>query len=231
MNVRDVMTCDVATVLPTTSLKEVATILAERGISGLPVVDENGEVRGVVSEGDILFKERGPWEPKRTLPRLADSSRANADLKLRARTAGEAMTAPAKTIEPWRPVSAAAALMLDESINRLPVVERGRLVGILTRADLVRAFVRPDAELEREIREDVLTRALFLETAGDVTVSVERGEVTLDGFIRRRTDAELVAALVAKIPGVVEVTSSIRWQEDNTKRRPPRAPLVLGGRR
>jgi CBS domain-containing protein len=231
MNVRDVMTSHVATVLPTTSLKEVATILAERGISGLPVVDEAGGVVGVVSEGDILFKERGPREPKRALPRLADSSRASADLKLKARTAGEAMTAPAKTIEPWRPVSAAAAQMLDESVNRLPVVDdQGRLVGIVTRADLVRAFVRPDAELEREIREDVLTRALLLETAGDVAVSVDGGKVTLDGFIGKRTDAELVAALVAKIPGVVEVASSIRWREDNTKRQ-PRSPLVLGAPR
>jgi CBS domain-containing protein len=226
MNVRDVMTSHVATVLPTTSLKEVATILAERGISGLPVVDEAGGVVGVVSEGDILFKERGPREPKRALPRLADSSRASADLK-----AGEAMTAPAKMIGPWRPVSAAAAQMLDESVNRLPVVDdQGRLVGIVTRADLVRAFVRPDAELEREIREDVLTRALLLETAGDVAVSVDGGKVTLDGFIGKRTDAELVAALVAKIPGVVEVASSIRWREDNTKRQ-PRSPLVLGAPR
>lgn len=231
MNVRDVMTCDVATVRPTTSLKQVATILAERGISGLPVVDDDGAVVGVVSEGDILFKERGPQEPKRSLPRLADSSRTNADLKLKARTASEAMTAPAKTIEPWRLVSAAAAQMLDESINRLPVVDdNGRLVGIVTRADLVRAFVRPDVELEREIREDVLTRALFLETAGDVTVAVDGGKVTLDGFIRRRTDAELVESLVARIPGVVEVTSSIRWREDNTKRQ-PRSPLVLGAPR
>lgn len=231
MNVRDVMTSDVATVRPTASLKEVATILAERGISGLPVVDEDGAVLGVVSEADILFKERGPRERKRTLPRLADPSRANADSKLKARTAGEAMTAPAKTIEPWRLVSAAAAQMLDERVNRLPVVDdNGRLVGILTRADLVRAFVRPDAEIEQEIREDVLTRALLLETAGDVNVAVEGGRVTLDGFLRRRTDAELVTALVAKVPGVVEVASSINWREDNTKRQ-SRSPLVLGAPR
>jgi len=225
MKVRDVMTSVVITVEPGTSLKEVATILTQCGISGVPVVDEDGEVVGVVSERDILFKERGPSERKRMLGRLTD-----ARLKLEAHTAAEAMTAPAKTIAPWRLVSAAAAQMLDEGVNRLPVLDdEGRLVGIVTRADLVRAFVRPDAEIEREIREEVLTRALLLETAGTVTVVVEGGEVTLSGSVEMRTDAELVPALVAKVPGVVDVNSSIAWREDN-RRRGSGTPLVLGAR-
>ena len=162
---------------------------------------------------------------------LTDGYGMERQLKLDAHTAAEAMTSPAKTIAPWRLVSAAAAQMLDEGVNRLPVVDdEGRLVGIVTRADLVRAFVRPDAEIEHEIREDVLTRALLLETAGTVTVAVEGGQVTLGGSVDKRTDAELIPALVAKVPGVVEVDSSIGWREDNRRRRSG-SPLVLGTRR
>lgn len=165
MKVRDLMTSVVITVRPETSLKKVGTILARCGISGVPVVDADGRVIGVVSEGDILFKERGPSQQKGRLARRSDTHAKGDELKVEAQTAAQAMTAPAKTIAPWRPVSAAAAQMLEEGVNRLPVVDdESRLVGIVTRADLVRAFVRPDAEIRREIRDEVLERALLLET-------------------------------------------------------------------
>lgn len=229
MNVKDVMTGDVITVRPETSLKDVAAILTERRISGAPVVDASGKVVGVVSEGDILFKERGPSERTGLLAWFADPYDVAEQLKLAARTAGEAMTAPAKTIAPWRLVSSAAAEMLDEGVNRLPVVDdEGRLVGIVTRADLVRAFVRTDAEIVREIREKVLERALLLETPETVTVGVDGGVVTLDGFVELRADAELIATLVARLPGVVDVESSVRWRRENPK---PRATFpALGAR-
>jgi CBS domain-containing protein len=210
------MTSEVVTVRPETSLKDVAGILAERRISGVPVVAEDGEVVGVVSEGDILFKERGPSERKGILAWLFASHDAEAELKLEARTAGEAMTAPAKTIAPWLSVSTAAGDMLEESVNRLPVVESdGKLVGIVTRADLVRAFVRPDAEIEQEIRRDLLQNTLWLRFPEAVTVSVDRGKVTLGGSVDTRAEAELVSTLVARIPGVVELDSSLRWRDDD----------------
>jgi CBS domain-containing protein len=229
MNVKDVMTSDVVTVRPETPLKDVAAILTERRISGVPVVDETGKVLGVVSEGDILFKERGPSERTGLLAWFADPYDVEGELKLAARTAAEAMTAPAKTIAPWRLVSSAAAEMLEEGVNRLPVVdEEGRLTGIVTRADLVRAFVRPDAEIEREIRGKVLERALLLEAPETVAVGVDGGKVTLDGFVELRTDAELIPTLVARLPGVVEVESSVRWRTDNPK---PRSTFpALGAR-
>jgi len=231
MKVAEIMTGDVITVQPRTSLKEVAAILAERRISGVPVVEEDGKIVGVVSEADILFKERGPSERKGIFAVFTDPDYGMAgQLKLEARTAGEAMTAPAQTIAPWRQVWSAAVQMLDQGVNRLPVVDsEGRLVGIVTRADLVRAFVRPDAEIEREIREEVLEQALLLEQPAAVTIAVDEGKVTLSGTLPRRNDAELVATLVARIPGVIEVESSIDWREDNRKQRS--APLVLGTRR
>jgi CBS-domain-containing membrane protein len=185
----------------------VASILAQCGISGVPVVVEDGRVIGIVSEGDILFKERGPSERKGPLAWLSAALGRDDRSKPEAQTAAQAMTAPAKTISPWRPVSAAAAQMLEESVNRLPVVdEESRLVGIVTRADLIRAFVRADLDIKREIREEVLEHALSLETPGTVTVAVDEGKVALGGTVRLRTDAELIPALVARVPGVVRST-------------------------
>jgi CBS domain-containing protein len=220
MRVQDVMTKDVVTVRPETSLKETAAILAERHISGLPVVDEAGQILGVVSERDILFKERGPLEREGMLAWLFDPYGIDGERKLEARTAAEAMTTPAKTSPPWRSVSAAAAQMLEENVNRLPVVgSEGRLIGIVTRADLVRAFVRPDHEIEQEIREDVLQRTLWLGFPETLTLAVDDGKVTLSGSVERHTDAELVSAIVAKVPGVVEVESSVSWREEDGRRR------------
>jgi CBS domain-containing protein len=138
-------------------------------------------------------------------------------LKLEARTAGDAMTAPPRTIAPWRTVSSAAAQMLEQHVNRLPVVEHGRLVGIVTRADLVRAFARTDAEIEHEIR-DLMKRMLLPETAA-VRVEVDEGDVTLTGRLERRTDVDILTRLTERVPGVVSVASDLTWRGNEWKRR------------
>jgi osmotically-inducible protein OsmY len=101
--------------------------------------------------------------------------------------------------------------MLEQGVNRLPVVTDGRLVGIVTRADLVRAFVRSDSELEREIRIEVLQRALWIPD-GMVEVSVVEGAVTLSGVVETETDADVLVRLVQRVPGVVSVASEVGWQ-------------------
>ena len=211
MKVRDVMTTEVATVRPTASVKEVARRLTLLGISGLPVVDAEGAVLGVVSEGDIVAKERGPVEETRTFLRFRRRVDPALQAKSAARTAGEAMTSPAIVIGPERPVSAAARLMHERGVNRLPVVTDDRLVGIVTRADLVRAFTRSDAELEQEIRSDVLERKLWV-PQGTVDVSVVDGAVTLSGLVDTETDADVLARLVGRVPGVVSVASTVGWR-------------------
>lgn len=220
MRVKDVMTKRAISVRPGASLKEVAEILARGGISGLPVVDEEGRVLGVVSEADILQKERGRGAERRgVLAWLSEWEGAEAEAKLRARTAGEAMTQPAVTIEGERPIWAATAAMIDHGVNRLPVVDaEGRLVGIVTRADLVRAFARPDAEIAREIREDVVGRTLWIPPE-NVEVTVESGVVTLRGEVQTRSEAELLPPFVERVPGVVTVGSEVTWKEDDLKRR------------
>jgi CBS domain-containing protein len=217
MNVEAVMTKDVLTVRPEASLKDAAEIMARERISGLPVVDEQNHVLGVVSEGDILFKERGAGE-KGWFERwfgLPDPELAS---KLAARTVGEAMSTPAVTITPRRPLSVAAATMIDERVKRLPVVDAsGRLVGIVTRADLVRAFVRSDEVIAREIREDVIRRVLWMDPVL-VQVVVDHGEVQLSGQVETKADAELLPTMVQRVPGVVSVLSKLDWPAENGDR-------------
>ena len=218
MKIEDVMTRAVRTVEPGTPLKRVAEILSELGVSGLPVV-EDGRVVGVVSEQDILVKERAENPARRGLLGLLLDGAAEVELKLHATTAGEAMTAPAITIAPGRPVAEAAARMIDERINRLPVVDdAGNLVGIVTRADLVRAFVRSDEEIRREIREEIIFRTLWIPPER-VSVTVEKGAVTLAGQVETKGDAELLPVFVQRVPGVVSVESRLTWQIDEVRRR------------
>ncbi len=224
MRVKDVMTTNPWTVRVQTSLKDVADILARQKISGLPVVDDQEHVVGVVSECDILMKERGEIRGEHGfLGRLLSLEPLDA-LKLDARTAGEAMSAPAITIGPRRSVAEAAGVMIDQGIKRLPVVDdEGKLVGIVTRADLVRAFVRSDTEIAREIREEVIARTLWL-SPETINVEVERGEVRLSGTVDNKSDAELIPTFVQRVPGVVAVLSKLRWNEEE-----PRRPHVFLG--
>jgi CBS domain-containing protein len=206
MKVKDVMTTQVATVSPQTPLKDVAALLAGRRISGVPVVDA-GVVVGVVSEADVLAKEAAERHKRTSLLDWLLDVEPLLD-KLSARTAGEAMTAPAIVVTPRRPVHEAAGVMLEHGVNRLPVVDNGKLVGIVTRADLVRAFVRTDVEIAKEIQREVLSRTLWLDP-GDVEVTVDGGDVRLTGSVPSENEAELLPRLVRRVPGVLSVSSDV----------------------
>jgi CBS domain-containing protein len=215
MKVQDVMTRDVKTVSPDASLKDVAEMLVRSRISGLPVVDASGAVLGVVSEADIVGKEAGSAPEQSLLGRLLHGSPD--DSRLDARTAGEAMTAPAITVQSDREVAEAARVMTDRGVNRLPVVDAdGTLAGIVTRADLVRAFLRTDTEIERELRESVVTQKLWIDPT-DLQITVENGEVALRGKVESKSDAELLEYFATRVPGVVSVHSTLRWRLDEPK--------------
>jgi CBS domain len=146
----------------------------------MPVVDGD-RVLAMISETDILFKERMSPDRKGLLDWIAHYGQDPPLAKLDARTAGEAMTTPAVTITWGRSVAEAATLMLDLGIDRLPVLHDGRLVGIVTRADLVRAFIRDDREIESEIREGIVRR-FWISLAG-LKVAVDAGNVLLEGEV------------------------------------------------
>ncbi|HVA31112.1 MAG TPA: CBS domain-containing protein [Gaiellaceae bacterium] len=198
MRVADVMSAPAIAVSPETPLKEVVELMASAGFSGVPVVDSQQHVLGVVSEADILVKQRGP------LARIRGKEARRSHAKRGARTAAEAMSWPAVTIAATARMDLAAAMMLDCDVNRLPVVDSDDvLVGIVTRADLVRAFVHSDDEIAAEIRQGVLVGELWRDPDLFV-VRVKRGEVTIDGPVSG-DELMLLVRRISLVPGVVSV--------------------------
>jgi CBS domain-containing protein len=211
MKVEDVMTAPVITVSPETPLKRAAALMLEHRISGVPVVAD-GRLVGVLSETDILFKERTSPQRQGLVDWVLHYGDDPPAAKLAARTARDAMTAPAVTVQPRRRVADAAALLLDIGIDRLPVVDGDELVGIVTRSDLVRAFVRSDEQLEAEIRRDVVVGTAWMpEESVDVTVT--DGDVILEGSVETETVAQLIESQVRSVAGVVSVESRLEWPE------------------
>jgi CBS domain-containing protein len=217
MHVEAIMTRDVLTASPETPLRDVARLLTGNHISGLPVCGDDGEVLGVVSEADILHKEQGvSADAGGRFARLFRHGHDKLD-KVMARTAGEAMTSPALTIRPKQQVCDAAKLMIERRVNRLPIVDDGRLVGIVTRADLIRAFHRSDAEIEREIRREVLQWMIWM-SQNAVNLTVRDGKVTIRGTVDTRLDAESIASLVRRVPGVTDLDYELGWRYEEPTR-------------
>jgi CBS domain-containing protein len=174
--VSDVMTTSVVTVDRITPYKEIARLLSEHRISGVPVLTMGRQVAGVVTEGDLLAAE------VRTARRLR-SVTGRSLLPRRPRpslTAAELMTGPAITVSAATTIPAAARLMHGHHVRSLPVVdEDGALVGIVSRRDLLSTFLRPDEDIAADIRR--VLAEFILENPGDIEVSVSHGVVTLAG--------------------------------------------------
>jgi CBS domain-containing protein len=215
MQVKDLMTRDVVTVAPHTSLKETARLLVERGISGVPVVDEDGSVLGVVSEDDILIKEHGEAVDMGLVDGLFHRAERQAEkAKAEAVTAGDAMSPAPPAIEVWHSVPYASSEMLAAGTERLLVMQRSELVGIITRSDLVRAFARGDVEIAQEIRESMGE----LTVPSGIDVDVRDGEVVLHGKVDNRLDAESLPSIVRRTPGVVAVHADLAYYDPDEMR-------------
>ncbi|MFG2030592.1 CBS domain-containing protein [Streptomyces sp. NPDC048825] len=220
--VGEVMTSEVIGARQETPFKDVAQLLARHRISGLPVVDADDKVLGVISETDLMRRQAAKAERDRVgpfrLPALRRKARTTA-AKARALTAGQLMSTPAITVHPEQRVADAARVMERHHIERLPVVdEEDRLIGIATRRDLLRVFLRTDEEIRQEIIDEVLTRAMCL-PPHTVIVSVQNGTATLEGRLERRSDIPLVVQLTWRVDGVVGVMNSLTFRIDDT--RPP----------
>ncbi len=203
--VSDVMTTKVVSVTKQASYRRIAELLHEQRLTALPVVDPDGQTVGVVSEADLLRKQER-HENVDTKPgwQLHPTARTKAE----ARTAEGLMTSPAITIGPDALLGTAARLMNARHVKRLPVVDvDGKLLGIVSRTDLLRVFLRPDAEIATEASA-VLTDILLADPAA-VRVTARDGVVALAG--RLASDEEIAAAvrLVEAIDGVVAVTSTL----------------------
>jgi CBS domain-containing protein len=208
------MTTEVVTVTPGMSLKEAARTMTDVGVSGLPVLDEDGRIIGIITEADFLAREAGRSEPRRR--RLLDAL-FNEPQVAEAETVEQAMTLDPFVIYPEASLTEAARVMVNHGVKRLPVVDaEGRLAGVISRADVVAAFTRPDDVIEDEIREDVIRRILFLED-GVVDVTVVDGVVTLQGTLPTKSDTRLLEELTRRLDGVVRLESELDFEVDDQR--------------
>ncbi|MDK1018481.1 MAG: CBS domain-containing protein [Actinomycetota bacterium] len=215
MKVGDVMSTEVMTIDAGAPLKDAATIMIKAGVSGLPVVDDDRKVIGIISEADFVTAEaERSWGRRRR--RLLTSFLGKATLQ-HAKIVADVMTADPHTIDSGSTVTEAARRMTDLRVKRLPVVfPDGTLEGLITRADVMGVFARPDRDLRTEI-VDVIAMGVMQLSLDDVTVSVKDGVVTLTGEIVSRSEGELFAELARRVEGVVGVESSLTWTHDDTK--------------
>jgi CBS domain-containing protein len=213
--VGDVMVQDVVTVTAECGYKQIVDTLADHKVSAVPVVNGEGRVIGIVSEADLLHKvefngagvHAGLFDRRRT---------REAKDKAAGETAMELMTRPAITIDRNASLSEAARVMERHNVKRLPVVDNaGRLSGIVARRDLLRPYLRSDADLRADIVEDILRRTLWLDPI-DVDVLASDGRVTLRGRVDRRSTAEIATKLVGGVAGVVGVVDQLGWDVDDT---------------
>lgn len=198
----------------TTGFKDIASLLAEYRISALPVVDEVGRLVGVVSEADLLLKETfAPGDGRH----LLESGRKRRErAKAGALLARDLMTSPAVAIGPSALITEAARLMHDKNVKRLPVVdEDGSLVGIVTRGDLLRVFLRPDSQIREDVVEGLIVRTLWMDPNG-IEVQVAKGVVELSGEVARKSDIRMLCTMICGLDGVVGVAEHLRYRYDDT---------------
>ncbi|MFD4510319.1 CBS domain-containing protein [Streptomyces sp. NPDC058457] len=218
--VGEVMTSDVVEARPETSFKDVVRLLDRHRISGLPVVDQDDKVVGVVSQTDLVRRQAARSPDDR-----ARRSRRHPSSRLRrprpgavggAVTARDLMSTPAITVHPEQRIADAARVMERHGVERLPVVdEEDRLIGIATRRDLLRVFLRTDDEIGREVRDEVLDLALGL-PVDSVTVSVRDGMVTLAGAVPHHGDIPTAIRMTYRVDGVVGVVNGLTCRVDDT---------------
>ncbi len=194
------MTTDVIVVSPDTPINDAARLMFRHRVSGLPVCDEASCLVGIITEADFLRLEvaRGAAEDPRPVE-----------------TVGEVMNRGVVTIAPDQPITDAAKVMVVQDVKRLPVVDaEDRILGIISRLDVVAAFTRPDEVIEDEIREDLLRRVLFVDP-DDIDVRVADGIVHFSGEIGTRNESRLLEELARRLDGVVRVENTLTWRLDD----------------
>jgi CBS domain-containing protein len=211
--VKDVMSTHVIAVRQRAGYKEMAAMLHDQRVSAFPVIDDDNKVIGVVSETDLLAKEAlegtVPWTLQ-GLPRQHVPSQVNGV------TAAELMTKPAVTIGPDKSVTDAARLMFNMRVKRLPVVsDDGTLIGIVTRSDVLSVYSRPDAEIQRQVTQDLIS-GTFLCDPDRFTVTVTDGIVTIEGTPETAVAGHDIIDAIRHMEGVVTVRDRLSYPSDPT---------------
>ncbi|MGW7285099.1 CBS domain-containing protein [Streptomyces sp. NPDC054847] len=202
--VGDVMTGEVITLRPSTPLHEIAALLDANDIVAAPVIDDDGAPVGVVSASDVLRHETGMPDPQGQ-----DGNDERAWGKARARTAGALMSSPVFTARADWTIPRAARELRRRHVKQLPVVgEDGLLTGIVSRSDLLNAFIRSDAEIRNEVEQHILGRILGLDE-GAVAVEARDGVVTLRGNVPNPRLVLVIVGLCQGVDGVVDVDAHL----------------------
>jgi CBS-domain-containing membrane protein len=206
--VKDVMTRDVMAVCEGAGYKEIIAAMRHRRISALPVLDDHDRVVGVVSEADLLLKQAYEDRPRGSPRQLL---RRQERAKAAALTAGQLMTSPPVTVAPAATVAEAARVMHGRRLKRLPVVDAaGRLVGIVSRVDLLGVYDRSDEEIQDEIVSQ-LTGRKFCPDPSALEVTVASGVVTIAGRAEGLSAAENLLDAVWDVAGVVDVRDRLSY--------------------
>ena len=210
--VKDVMSTHVIAVRRTAAYKEIAAMLHSQRVSAFPVIDEDNKVIGVVSEADLLAKVALEGTVPRTLQSLAQE---HLRTRVNAVTAADLMTKPPVTIGPDEPVTHAARLMYNQGVKRLPVTsDDGRLIGIVTRSDILGVYNRPDAEIQHQVSQDLIL-GTFRSDPDRFTVTVKDGIVTVEGTPETTPAGHDIIDAVRHMEGVVAVRDRLSYPPDS----------------
>jgi CBS domain-containing protein len=213
--VADVMTARVHVSSPDMAFKLLVRLIEENHISAVPVVNDRGFPIGIVSESDLLFKERrSELESSHDFlhPRRKQRQRAKAE----GGVAADVMTAPPITVGIDASLAAAARLMQEKNVRRLVVVDaQGRIAGIVSRSDLLHVFLRPDEQVRNEVAGE-LVPALLMPVPEKLRVAVHMNVVTLTGEVDRKSDVDLLVRLTKQLDGVVDVVDRLEYSWDDT---------------
>jgi CBS domain-containing protein len=222
VKVGDVMSEDIMTITADAPLKQAAQVIVKSGVSGLPVIADDRKVIGIITEADFVTAEANrSWgrQRRRLLANfLGDSKPPNAKI------VADVMTLDPHTIDSGSSVTEAARKMTDLRVKRLPVVlPDGTLCGIISRADVMGVFTRPDDALSDEIEDDVAVGVLGL-VPGEISAAVVDGVATISGHVPSRSDGKILEELASRVEGVVAVESVVTWAHDDTRPGIPTGP-------
>ena len=204
--VADVMTYNVVAVRKDAEFKEIVAVMHRRRVSAFPVLDADDRVVGLVSEADLLPRQAYPARPSAA----SHEQRRKVPAKAEALTAAELMTSPAVTISAQATIGEAARMMQSHKVKRLPVVDDGKLVGIVSRVDLLGVYDRPDSLIAAEVSERVLAGDFVLDPR-EFSVSVSNGVVTISGRVEQQEVAISLLEAIWDVAGVVDVRDRLSY--------------------